>query len=262
MPENQPKTTVEYEVLDDEDFEHNLFDAAHKLYSDEKYVEALELFKSVLKTNANSFLYLDLGNCYYKLEQMEHAKSNWIKACQLDFNNAKAHVNLGNLYYKSNEIDSAIECWQAALLSNPKDEKTCLNLASAFDKKGMRFESVKYFEHYLLHSSNKASVDYINIKAQLKECRNVAEKYLSLGVKSQNIGDYSNASAYYLKSLSNYPNIYETNKRLGDLFFVEKNFEMTLKYWKIALIIEPNNAECLNSITKLQAFINPRVDYE
>lgn len=231
-------TTVEYHVQDNEDIETSVLDAGEKHYLEGRYVEALNLFKNALQTNASSTLYLDIGNCYYKIEQYDQALNHWLKAVELDSRNSSAYSNLGNLYYKMKSIEKAVSYWIVALISTPEDGRTCLNLASAFDTKGMRFESIKYFERYIKYANDKMTMDYKKIQDRMQHCFNVANQYLEKGVELQRNGDYKVAAACYFKSLANYPNLSKTNQNLGSLFFLDNNFELAVKYWKCSTFID------------------------
>jgi tetratricopeptide (TPR) repeat protein len=134
----------------------------------------------------------------------------------------------------------AISFWLVALISRPEDANTSLNLAIAFDKKTMRFESIKYFEKYIKYAEDKSSERYIKVKSKLQHCFNVANQYLTLGAKFQSENQDKKAAACYFKSLANYPNLSKTNLNLGSIFFSDKNLELAIKYWKTASYIDPN----------------------
>ncbi len=229
-----------YHVQDNSNLEDNILSAARKSYVQGNYNEALKLFLDASNKVANSEIFVDIGNCYYMLNGQKEALEYWNKAIDLDPKNAKAYTNLGNLHYKNNQIEMAISFWLVALISKPEDSKTSLNLAVAFDKKDMRFESIKYFEKYIKYEEEKHSEEYLKIKSNLQHCFDVASEYLTLGVKHQSEGDNKTAAACYFKSLANYPNLSKTNLNLGSIFFEDKNLELAIKYWKTAGYIDPN----------------------
>lgn len=75
-----------------------LFEKANKLYNDGKYQEAIEVYNTIEKSN-------------------EHA--------------AALYFNLGNCYYKLNQIAPSIYYYEKALLFNPRDEDVLINLQYA-----------------------------------------------------------------------------------------------------------------------------------
>lgn len=229
-----------YHVQDNSDIEVNVLSAARSYYAQGNYSEALKLLLDTTNKTVNAEILIDIGNCYYMLNGQKEALEYWNKAIELDPKNAKAYTNLGNLHYKNNQIEMAISYWLVALITKPEDSKTSLNLAVAFDKKDMRFESIKYFEKYIKYEKEKHSEEYMRIKSNLQHCFDVASQYLEHGVKYQSEGDNKTAAACYFKSLANYPNLSKTNLNLGSIFFEDKNLELAIKYWKMAGYIDPN----------------------
>lgn len=232
--------TKEYYVQDNSNVDESVLAAAKKHYAQKNYQEALNLLLNAANKRASSEVYLDIGNCYYMLNGQRDALEYWNKAISLDSKNSKAYANIGNLHYKNNEVEMAVSFWLVALISKPEDANTCLNLAIAFDKKDMRFESIKYFEKYIKYCEQKTSAEYLNVKNKIQHCFNIANQYLTLGVNFQSEGDDKKAAACYFKSLANYPNLSKTNLNLGSIFFSDKNLELAIKYWTTASHIDPN----------------------
>lgn len=72
-----------------------LFDAANTLYKEGKYQQAIEGYKSLIENNqVSSELYYNVGNCFYKLNQVAPAIYNYEKALQLNPNNKDVKNNL------------------------------------------------------------------------------------------------------------------------------------------------------------------------
>jgi len=238
----------EYHIQDNSDIENSTLKAASKHYANGSYNECLKLLLDASRTNAGAQLYVDIGNCYYKLNDYKESFSYWNRAIELDPKLSTAYANLGNLYYKNGEREKAISLWLVALISKPEDANTSLNLAIAFNEKMMRYESIKYFERYIKYSEDKSSTDYLKVKQKLQHCFYVANEYLTLGVGLQNENKDKEAAACYFKSLANYPNLSKPNLNLGSIFFADKNLELAIKYWTIASHIEPNHDKVLSNI--------------
>lgn len=230
----------QYHIQNNSDIESSFFSAARKHYSEGNYREALKILLDNINLNADSETYLDIGNCYYMLNDYKEALEYWNRSIELNPKNSKAFSNIGNLHYKGGNIEQAISFWLVALISRPEDSQTCLNLAIAFNQKMMRFESIKYFEKYIKYSDDKSSAEYMKIKAKVQHCFDVANKYLMLGAQLQAEEQDKKAASCYFKSLANYPNLSKTNMNLGSIFFTNKNLDLAVKYWTIASHIDPN----------------------
>lgn len=238
--EKKKQTTIKYHSQDNSDLEGNSISAAQNHYAQGNYKEALQLLLGIVHKSANADIFVDIGSCYYMLNNQKEALEYWNKAVNLDSKNAKAYTNIGNLHYKNEQIELAISFWLVALISKPEEANTCLNLAIAFDKKEMRFEAIKYFEKYIKYEENKSSPEYIKIKNKIQYCYDVANQYLTFGVQYQSEGNNEKAAACYFKSLANYPNLSKTSLNLGSIFFEDKNLDLAIKYWKEASHVDPN----------------------
>jgi len=84
------------------------FQEAVKLYEQESYSEAAEVFKSIINEgNINSELFFNLANCYYRSSEFGLAVLNYERALKIDPTNedAKFNLKLANL----NLVDSIEE---------------------------------------------------------------------------------------------------------------------------------------------------------
>ncbi len=73
----------------------SLFVKANKLYQQENYLEALELYQNIEKQDVESeALYFNMANIYYKTNQVAPAIYYYEKALQLDPNNKDIKFNL------------------------------------------------------------------------------------------------------------------------------------------------------------------------
>lgn len=237
---DEEKNEIQYQIQNNSDVEGSVISGAKKHYASGNYREALKMLMEAITVNSDSDTYLDIGNCYYMLNDYKEAIEYWTRAIELNPKNSKAYANMGNLNYKNGQVEKAISYWLVALISRPEDGNTCLNLAIAFNQKMMRFESIKYFEKYLKYSDDKSSSEYAKVKNKIQYCFDVANQYLTLGAQLQSEGQDKKAAACYFKSLANYPNLSKTNLNLGSIFFSDKNLELAIKYWKIASHIDPN----------------------
>lgn len=74
---------------------NELFTKANGLYKDGKYLEAIEVYEKIENQDqVSSQLYYNLGNCYYKLNQVAATIYNYEKALQLDPLNEDVANNL------------------------------------------------------------------------------------------------------------------------------------------------------------------------
>jgi tetratricopeptide (TPR) repeat protein len=93
-----------------------LFDQANELYRTNSYKKAIELYESIeMQGMISSELYFNMGNSYYKLNEIAESIYNYEKALQVNPQNKDAKVNL--VFAKRMTID-AIEELPKTVLQN------------------------------------------------------------------------------------------------------------------------------------------------
>lgn len=245
---NDDKNTFEYHVQDNSDVEGSVMAAVQKHYAKRDYGEALKLLLGISNTNASADLYINIGNCYFKLERNNEAFEYWSKAIDLDPKNAAAYSNMGNLYYKTGQTEKAISFWLAALVSRPEDAATSLNLAIAYNSKSMKLESIKYFERYLKYAEDKDSADYNQVKNSISSNYYMANEYLNHGMNLHDQNDSNKAKACYLKAIESYPTLIQAHVNIGSIYYAEHDMESAIKHWKIASHLDPKQAKSFSNL--------------
>ena len=136
----------DYYIQDNSDLENKKLEAAKSHYQKGDYHSALRLYLSMLNMSTSYKLYYEIGRCYYKLNEFVPAEEYFKKSIGLeDFKN-QSYLYLGNLHYKRHDLSGAIKNWICAYAYRPDDEAVCLNLATSYFSKGMKFQSVFYYD--------------------------------------------------------------------------------------------------------------------
>ena len=93
------------QILADE----NLFIQANKQYAEEKYIDAISLYDSIIYNGLESSeLYYNLGNCYYKIKDWPQAIWYYKKSLSINPNNNDAYHNLNVSKLKTKNLTKAI----------------------------------------------------------------------------------------------------------------------------------------------------------
>ena len=112
----------------------NVFKKAEKLYKTEKYKEAVDQYQLLLNKGYNGKeLFYNLGNCYYKLDEVGKSILYYEKALKLDPSDEDLKVNLAlantKVSDKLNEIDKGLGAWfKKVEFMMPADKFTFLGL--------------------------------------------------------------------------------------------------------------------------------------
>lgn len=106
----------------------------NKLYKEEKFKKAEELYRKSLAKKPSPEAQFNLGNSLYKQEKNEDAIKAFDEAAALASTpemKAKALYNKAVLYHKANQLNEAIEAYKAALRLTPNDAEIRKNLQLA-----------------------------------------------------------------------------------------------------------------------------------
>ena len=71
-----------------------LVDSANAAYAKNSFTEAIKLYTSILKSNQSAAIYYNLGNAYYKSNNMAFAILNYERAKKINPNDEDINFNL------------------------------------------------------------------------------------------------------------------------------------------------------------------------
>jgi len=121
-----------------------IFNKAEKLRNNGNFVEAINLFKKILKENPNFKPALNnIANCYFKLNKYDLAENYYLNCLKLNQDNIVILNNLSLLYLKIKNFKKALSTLQESLNKNINQESeiekvayclTELNLLNKVDK--------------------------------------------------------------------------------------------------------------------------------
>ena len=240
----------DYYIQDNSNLEEKTLNAAKGLYQEGKYTEALKLYQGILNTSISYKLYYEIGRCYYKLNDLLPAEEYFNKSIALEGFKNSSFLYLGNIYYKRSDTKNAIENWAAAYAYKPDDAAVCLNLATSYFSKGMRFQTLFYYEKYLKYAKDKNS-SYEAVKTSIDKCNEIANDLLQ---KARNaIAAQNNKSAieYLTFAVKNLPISFDLNHLLGKIYLEENDYMHSLIYLKQALCIDNHSLDVLQKLASV-----------
>ena len=74
----------DYYIEDNSDIEDKKLEAAMNLYRDGKYSNALALYLDMINISYSYKLYYEIGRCYYKMNDLSNAESNFLRSTELE----------------------------------------------------------------------------------------------------------------------------------------------------------------------------------
>jgi Ca-activated chloride channel homolog len=106
----------------------------NRLYKEEKYEKAEELYRKSLSKKNSTEAQFNLGNSLYKQDKTDDAIKSFDEAAanaSTPEMKAKALYNKAVLYHKANKLNEAVEAYKAALRLTPDDPEIRKNLQLA-----------------------------------------------------------------------------------------------------------------------------------
>ena len=240
----------DYYVQDNYDIENKTLEAAKNHYKNGKYSEALKLYLSLLNTSISFKLYYEIGRCYYKLDDLTRAEEYFKKSIALEGLKNSSYLYLGNIFYKRMDLRNAIENWAGAYAYKPDDEAVCLNLATSYFSKGMKFQSVFYYEKYLKYAKEKGN-SYEVIKSSIDKCNEIGNESLQKARRAISARNNKSAIEYLTYAVKNLPVSFDINHLLGKVYLEENDFMHALIYLKQAMCLDHRSLDVLQKLASV-----------
>jgi tetratricopeptide (TPR) repeat protein len=173
-------------------------------YASRNYDAAESAFKKVLEIEPySSESLLNLGNVYFKRNNLPEAESYWQKAIQMNPLEDKAYLNLGNLYFGQKAYGKAISFWTIFQKLCPTHGNVCLNLGLAYEAIALMPEAYQYFNHFIAVS--RGDKEAIKLKSRMAEAERIAEHNLKQAEKLMHNGQLVKAREAYDNSVKLVP---------------------------------------------------------
>jgi uncharacterized protein (TIGR02466 family) len=165
-----------------------------------------------------------LGASNIALKRFDVAIEHYLKAIQLNPDNAEAHNNLGVAYKENGDLTAAIESYQKAISLKPDYAEAYNNLGSVLQEKG----------------DHKAAIETYQRVIELTP--SIAQVHSNLGAAYKENGDLTAAIESYQEAISIDPDYAEAHNNLGIAQKIEGYLEEAIESLTRALQLKPNDA--------------------
>ena len=240
----------DFYIADNSDMENKKLEAARNHYNSGDYQAALKLYLSLLNTNISYKLYHRIGKCYYKMGDFKSAEEFFTKSIGLEGEENPSYFYLGNICYKKEDLKNAIYNWCCSFAYKPDDELVLMNLATSYFSKGMKFQSVYYYEKFLKYAKEKGDA-YKAIKLSIAKCNQIGAEFLQKAKHSLYRKDRKSAIELLNFAVKNQPVNYDINYLLGSTYMDENDSMHALIYLKQAYCIDPKSLDVLQKLASV-----------
>lgn len=240
----------DYYISDNSDMDNKRLEAAGNLYSKGDYAGALRLYLDMLNTSMSYKLYYEIGRCYYKLNDYLPSEEYFKKSIMLEGLKNPSYLYLGNIYFKREDLKNAIENWIKAYAYKPDDEAVCLNLATSYFSRGMKFQSVFFYEKYLKYAKNKGA-SYQSIKSSIDKCKQTSLEFFQKAQLALSSNNNKAAIEYLMFAEKNRPISYDINYLLGKTYLQDGKSLQALAFLNQAFCIDNKSLDVLQNLSSV-----------
>jgi len=184
------------------------------------FVEAVKLLDKAIKLNPSSEeLYLNRGNVYLNLNQLEKANADYDESIKINSNLAVAYSNRAIIFMKRGEFEKAIMDYNKALNLH-QDYQLYLNRGNAYFRINNIILAIKDYDHSINLNPNNA------------------ESYLNRGKLYAETKQFLKATDDFNHAIKLYPNYVEAHYNLSLIELLKGSFEkgFTLYEWRLKFL--------------------------
>lgn len=230
---------------------HEKINRAYEMYTAGRYKEALAVCEADSQISNTAYGQVLIGNCYKQLGDKISAMSHWRKAIEISPLEPSSYINIANHLYSTGNVNEAILNWHIAGSIMPENPTISLNLANAYNKKGSRIKSTKYFEKYLRYEKNINAPSYIKTKQVFANLTAKVDFFAKTVEEYKLQKDLKTIAALYLKMISTYANLPNIYANIAEIFYFDKNYEKSLEFYLLVYIYFSHTPKVLLEIANL-----------
>jgi len=230
---------------------------------------SISLFEHTIKvTDGNFILHNNLAKAFLARGDIDQAILNCNKAIEIKPDYAEPHCNLAKSLYMQGDLEKAIQLCQLAIELNPDLAVAHYNLANGYREQG-KFElavthytkAVELIPDYFEALSNLGLLlrqlgryDQALIHQQtVINLRPDHIAYFNLGSTFFSKGDLPQAITNLKQSLQLNPNWPNAHYMIGNVYYVQTQYELAITHWKEAVTLSPKSFTVLKNLTMILA---------
>ena len=172
----------------------------------------------------------NLGLVYARLNRLDEAITQYLRAIELNPNNKKAYNNLGSAYYSMGKIREAIESYEKLVSIDPHFAEAYYNLGIIYFNTGKTREAI---------ASYKKAIQ-VNPRS--------ADAYYNLGNAYYSLGNITDAIESFKRIIEIEPGYVKAYNNLGGMYMSMDMKTDALNIYKKALEIDPRNINAYNGL--------------
>lgn len=217
----------------------NLADRIAIVLAAGQYAEAAAVCAKLLNSFPTSAtLWTTLGLSHQKRGALNEALTCLNRATELAPQSAAPHIGMADVYIKQRRLDVAEAHFQIALRLEPKNVLALNNFANFWVKSGRPDQAVPLLERATVEMPDTALLHY-NLANALRP-----------------LGRHAEARAQYERALDLKPDLHEARGNLGQLLYLEQDYEAAIFQFDQLLLVNPTDDRVLAYKLHAKAMLN------
>ena len=234
-----------------------------RIYESEKdYISAMDIYRELLQISSMEDMALfKLGQCAFDMGKFKMAQNYLEETCKNNPENLQAHILLGRIYYIAKDYGRAKQLigfelkkyperfdlilFYGAILFNKKDYKEAiLYYTKIIDNGKGTFEEYQKLGLCYYYIDKPEYADLMLMKSFVKDSTNGLTAYF-IGLSNLDLFRYDKAEEFLSKAIiKSTPSYFsEIYIRLAMTKESQNKYEESFKYYKAALLLDPNRTE-------------------
>ena len=228
---------------------------AKEYITEQKFSDALLLYRELMATGADSIVYYEAALCHYNLGTYIAAVELLEKSIQLNDRRWSSYNLLGACYEKLSQTDKAIYAYSRARGLKPDDTAVTLTLAKLYTSQKKTFEATYFYNKFLQYSKDKREENYRTVSRLLNDGRAASDRSLANASRAYGRQDYASAKTNYLQAVTAYPINPSANLGMARVCHDTADYNNAIKYFLRALFLNPKDSKILMQIAAEYSFL-------
>ncbi|MDH4378336.1 MAG: tetratricopeptide repeat protein [Vampirovibrionales bacterium] len=188
-----------------------------------------------------SELWLQLGNCDYRLRAYLLAEKSWKECLRLNPLALQVYINLGSLYYEQKKYEEAEYHWKVALKIDETHKMTWLRLGDLYKLQGNIVKSYQYHMKYAELAGEK-DLESQRVKRRYEQGLGAYQANIRISYDCMYKGQLDHARRAFSKAFEYYPGDAKAYKAYGATLYKLNRMDDAAHAYTQAVELEPNDA--------------------
>lgn len=184
-------------------------------------------------------IYFNIGNEFYSLGDYNKAIENYLKAIDIDPNNAIIYHNAGIISIELDRYELAQDFFNKAVLLDNKNDQSFYFLGFTNEMLGDHIKALEYYNTAIVLNPDNASAGLAinNLSTIVSQGKEDASTFYEMGLSELEKGNNQQAKDHFLQAIIADPENVGAHYKLAVLYYNHSDFLKALEYFNRAIVL-------------------------